>query len=237
MYQFDEARPTTHFLHDVAKGNIWDSKPLNVFGFNRNIGGVYEPIWNNSGSYTFPSSGLIMSLVSTSASDTMSVLINGLDINHQIITETVTLTGTVAVQTSLSFYRINSAVILSGLNVGNISISNGGTVYGFIEADSGTTQAAIYTVPENHSLYLFRIDVLSATANPNKFITFRNVVTSSLGRTLKVAEATFATSQVSFDRQVPFVIGEKSDFLFEAKSSSGENEVSIFIETILVRNS
>ena len=35
MYQFDEDMPTPNFLHDVAKGNIWDSRALNIFGFNR----------------------------------------------------------------------------------------------------------------------------------------------------------------------------------------------------------
>jgi len=51
-----------------------------------------------------------------------------------------------------------------------------------------------------------------------------------------VTEATFSQS-VSFDRQVPFKIDEKTDFHFECKSSSSTNEVSLFVEAILVRNS
>jgi hypothetical protein len=176
-----------------------------------------------------------MTAVSSSASDTMDVLISGLDANYAEISETVTLTGTVAVTTTASFLRINTAIILAGSNVGNITIANGGTTYGYIQADLGTTQSSVYTVPAGHSLYLIRIDVCSGTNNGNKFLTFRNVVTTSAGRTLRV-EATFSTSQVSFDRQVPFKIGEKSDFHFEAKSSSGDNEVSIFLEAILVKD-
>jgi hypothetical protein len=84
-------------------------------------------------------------------------------------------------------------------------------------------------------MYIFRIDVNSATVNPNKFIVFRNVITAN-GRTLRVAEATFATSQVSYDRQVPFKIAEKTDFQFEAKSSSGTNEVAIFVEATLCKD-
>ena len=56
------------------------------------------------------------------------------------------------------------------------------------------------------------------------------------GRTLRVAEATWQTGQQSFDRQVPFAIAEKTDFEFEVKSSSSVNEVSIFVEAVLVRN-
>ena len=236
MYQYHKDRPTPHLFHDIVKGNMWDTRPLNIFGFNRTIGTAFETIWDDGGNYTFPTSALTMDVVSTSASDTMDVLISGLDANYAEISETVTLTGTVAVTTSASFLRINSAIILAGSNVGDISISNGGTNYAFIGATLGTTQSSVYTVPAGHSLYLLRIDVCSGTNNGQKYLTFRNVVTTSAGRTLRVAEATFATSQVSFDRQVPFKIGEKSDFHFEAKSSSSENEVSIFLEAILVKD-
>jgi mevalonate kinase len=53
---------------------------------------------------------------------------------------------------------------------------------------------------------------------------------------LHVAEATFSTSQVSYDRQVPFKIAEKTDFEFQAKSSSGDNEVAVFVECVLIKN-
>ena len=236
MYQFDEDRPTPHLLHDVAKGNIWDTKPLNIFGFNRTVGTSYETVWDDGGDYVYPSSAVAMDVVSSSASDAMQVLISGLDANYDQISETVTLTGTSAVTTSTSFFRINSAVILTGSNVGDISISNGGTKYAFIGAEIGTTQSSVYTVPAGHSIYLFRIDCTSGTVNGQKFLYLRNVATNSAGRTLRVTEATFFES-VSFDRQVPFKIGEKTDFHFECKSSSSTNEVSLFVEAILVRES
>jgi len=236
MYQFDEERPTPHFLHDIAKGNIWDSQPLNIFGFNRDVGTAYETIWDDGGNYVYPSSAVAMDVVSSSASDTMQVIINGLDANYEAISETVTLTGTSAVTTSAAFFRINGAVILAGSNVGDISISNGGTNHAFIGAGIGTTQSSVYTVPAGHSIYLFRIDCTSGTVNGQKYLFLRNVATNSAGRTLRVTEATFFES-VSFDRQVPFKIGEKTDFHFECKSSSSTNEVSLFVEAILVRES
>ena len=44
-------------------------------------------------------------------------------------------------------------------------------------------------------------------------------------------------SQVSYYRQVPFKIAEKSDFHFEAKSSSSSNEISMFMEAVLIKDS
>ena len=236
MYQYHYQRPTPHLLFDIAQGKMYDSEAVNIFGFNRVVGTSFETLWNDGGDYVFPTSAVTMDLVSTSASDTMSVLVKGLDANYNEISETVTLTGTVAVTTSASFLRINSAIILSGSNVGDVTISNGGTIYGFIEAELGTTQSCIYTVPADRSLYLFRIDFNSATVNPNKYLTVRNKLRSDAGRILHVAEATFATSQVSYDRQVPFKITEKTDFQFQAKSSSGTNEVAVFVEAVQVKN-
>lgn len=236
MYQYHYQRPTPHLLFDVAQGKMYDNEAVNIFGFNRAVDTSFETLWNDGGDYVFPTSAVTMDLVSTSASDTMSVLVKGLDANYNEISETVTLTGTVAVTTSASFLRINSAIILSGSNVGGITISNGGTTYGFIEAELGTTQSCIYTVPADRSLYLFRIDFNSATVNPNKYLVVRNKLRSDAGRILHVAEATFATSQVSYDRQVPFKITEKTDFQFQAKSSSGTNEVAVFVEAVQVKN-
>ena len=235
MYQYNHTRPTPHLLFDVAKGNIFNEKAVNIFGINRTVGTAYETIWDDSGSYVYPSSALIMSVVSTSASDTMDVLVDGLDADYNVLQETVTLTGTVAVNTTSAFFRINSLVILGGENVGGISATNGGTQYAFIGALLGVSQSSVYTVPAGHSFYLFRIDVNSATTNGNKFLYIRNVVTTN-GRTIRASEATFAVSQVSYDRQVPFKIVEKSDFSFEAKSSSSTNEIAIFLEGVLVQD-
>lgn len=240
MYQYNPTRPTTEFLFDVAKGNIWDTTAVNIFGFNRAVGTSFETIWNNGGNYAFPSSAVAMSVASSATGDTgLQVKITGLDANYAEVSETITTDasdGTTAVAGSTLFYRINSAVILNGNATGNISITNNSVTYAYIEATLGTTQSSVYTVPAGHSLYLFRIDCNSATANGNQYLVIRNVVTNSAGRTLKVAEATFADSQVSYDRQVPFKITEKTDFHFEAKSSASSNEIAIFIEAILVRD-
>jgi hypothetical protein len=235
MSQWDNPSPTSSFLFDIARGNMVGATPVNIFGFNTVVGGTFETLWNDGATYVFPSEPKAMTIVS-SAADTMQVLINGLDADYRELVQVVTLTGITPVAIPKSIFRINSAVILSGNNVGNITIASGGVTYGYIGAGLGITQACVYTVPADHKLYLFRIDLNSATANPNKYITIHNVVCNSNGRKLKVAQATFATSQVSYDRQVPFMIDEKSDFTFEAKSSSGENEVAIFVEAVLYKN-
>jgi len=237
MYQYHYQRPTPHLLFDIAQGKMYDSAAVNIFGFNREIGTAFETIWNDGGTYVYPSSALAMTIVSSSASDTMQVLVVGLDASYNEVRQTVTLNGTGSVAIPTALFRINSAIILSGSNVGNITIASGGVTYGYIEATLGTTQACIYTVPAGYDLYLFRITANSATTNGQKYLFIRNVTRASNGRTLRVSEATFAMSQVNYDRQIPFKIAEKTDFEFEAKSSSSTNEVAIFVEAVLVKRS
>ncbi len=225
---------TQRFGLDAARGIMGNVEAVNIFGFNRAVGTSFETLWNNGGSYSFLSAEQQLSVVSTDAADTMDVLIQGLDGDYNEVTETITLDGTNAVTTTNSFLRVNNAVILSGENAGDITGSYTTTDVFFIEAGIGTTQACVYTVPAGHSLYLFRIDLTSGTVTFNRYLTYRNRIDSENGRVLRVAEATWQTGMQSFDRQVPFKIGEKTDFQFEAKSSASSNEISIFIEAILV---
>lgn len=236
MGYFHEDVDSPHALLEIASERMPEVVPVNIFGFSRTVGTTFQTIWNDGGQYVHPSAAVQMSCVSTSASDTMTIVISGLDANYETIAEIVQLNGTTPVTTTNSFYRINSATILSGSNVGDITVSEGGTVYANIEATLGTTQACVYTVPADHSLYIFRISLTSGTVNSNKYITYRNRVDSSTGRVLRVAEATFQLNMQTFDRQIPFRIAPKSDFQFEAKSSSGTNELSIFIEALLMRD-
>jgi len=236
MPYFQDDIHSPHAMLEIASRRVSDVSPVNIFGFNREVSTTFETIWNDGGGYVYPTSAVQMDCVSDNAGDTMTILIAGLDADYNSVAEIVTLNGTSAVTTTNAFFRINSATILSGSNVGDISISNGGTLYALIEAGLGTTQSCIYSVPNGYSLYLFRISLTSGTVNPNKYVVYRNRLDFSNGRTLRVAEATWQDGMQTFDRQIPFRIAPKTDFQFEAKSSSGTNEVSVFVEALLMKD-
>lgn len=236
MGYFHEDVDSPHALLEIASERNTELVPQNIFGYAPLLGTTFQTIWNGTGTYAFPTSAVQMDVVSTSASDTMAIVVSGLDADYESIAEIISVTGTTPVTTTNAFYRINSATILSGSNVGNITLSNGGTVYAYIGAGIGTTQTCLFTTPADHSLYIFRISITSGTVNPNKYISYRNRVDSSGGRTLRVATSTFQSDMQTFDRQIPFRVAPKSDFQFEARSSSGTNEVSIFVEALLMKD-
>ncbi len=234
-YQFDEHNLSSDVKFDIARGHFKNAKAVNLFGFNRTIGTTFETIFNDGGGvYAFPPSSLTMSLVSSSASDTMDVLIEGLNASWEPVTDTVTLTGTTTVDSNIPFYRINSVQILSGSNAGNITISNGGTTYAYIEAGTGINQSVIYSVPAGAKLYINSVSFTSGTVNPNKYLTGRAKLTTSNDAELAFWESTWAVGFLQFAVPVPFTVPEKCDFSIQAKSSSGENEIACYINAHLV---
>ena len=234
MGYFKDNIASPHAQLEMAHRRLGDATQVQLFGFNRDIETGYETVWNNGGGlYTFPTEALTMSCVSSSTSDTMSILIQGLDANYEALDDIVVLTGTTPVSTNVPFFRINTVVILSGNNVGNISLTNGGTTYAYIEAAHGTEQAIIYTTPARQSLYVFTAQFTSGTVNPNKYLTSRGVTRSSTGRIIRFWESTFQ-QDVIFDLAVPFRVPPKTDFTIEAKSSSGTNELSIYLGCVLL---
>lgn len=234
-YQFDEHDLTSDVKFDIARGHFSNVTPVNLFGFNETIGITYETIAKDGGGITpFPSSAVQMSLVSTSAADTMSVYIQGLDTNYNVLTETVTLSGLTPVTTTGSFLRINAAQITSGSNAGDISISNGGTEYAFIGAGIGISQALVYTVPANSKLYINSVNFTSGTVNPNKYLLGRAQMRTADGASLNFWQSTWAVGVLQFTVPVPFVVPEKCDFQLQAKSSSSENEISAYVNAHLV---
>lgn len=232
-YQFDTNSAIDPYI-DIARGYYQEFKAVQLFGFNRAVGTDFETIFNDGGGvYTFPSAAGTISAVSSSASDTMGVYVEGLDANYVPISETITLTGTSAVTSTKSFLRINKAQIASGSNVGNITLTIGSDTVAYIEAGVGTHQAIAFTTPASSKLFISAVSFASGTVNPNKYLTGRAMMQSDGGAHLHFWQSTWAVGFLQFDMRIPFVIPEKTDFTLEVKSSSGENEIDCFVNSFI----
>lgn len=233
IFQYPPSTPAPFDL-EVAKGNVVNHSIVNIFGYNSSVGTSFIPLWENNTAYTYPSTAVQMSLVSSQAADTsVTVLVQGLDSNHDILNESVALNGTTSVTTSGSFLRINAIITTSGNAAGDVTVSNGGTTYAKMMAGTGRNQAALYTVPRNHSFYLYRLEAHSATATGSKYLTFRNYVNGQPDTAYRVGQTTFNNSLQVY-RSFPFKYGPMSDIQLQGKSSSNSNEMGVFAEGILV---
>lgn len=224
------------YEHDplsISKGESNGLSVRNLFGYNGAVGTSFIPLWENNTAYTFPTSALTMTVNSNVADDGVVIRVIGLDADYNIISGDYTLnSGTPP--TTTAFFRINDVLTIDGNAANDITLTNGGTTYAKIRGGEGRNQASIFTVPANHSFYLYRIDAFSATTTgASKYVLFRNQVTLSTGVVLRVAETTFL-NQMQILRQLPFKYTEKTDIEFQGRSSSGDNEISVFGEGTLV---
>ena len=220
----------------VALGKTGGNEAWNIFGYNTAATGNLSAMWYRTGAYVFPSAAQIMQVKSTSASDTMNLLIQGLDANYDRIQEVVTLAGTSIVPTTKEYLRLNAAIILSGSNVGTIDIGDdlGGTptYYKGIRPGDGRCQDSFSTIPRGYQFALYRIDAFSADGVNAKPGIFRNYVANESGRILNVARTTFF-GNMNIQRRIPFVYSEKTDIQLQLTPVSGTHEMGVFAEGIL----
>ena len=231
------------FELQVSRNQITGHSVLNIFGYQASVTTTSIPVWENASVYTYPTSALTMTYAST-ASETLTMTVTGLDANYAVVTDTVTFTaGTSGTATNgTQFFRINNMVVtstgtLGGTNVGTITAKNGGTTYAQIAIGVGKTQMAIYTVPAGFSFHLNRIDVFASnpytSANNLTFINWQQNPATKVA--FNVAQSPFI-SILDIHRQYPLIYTEKTDIQFRVNTSAGTYAVGAFGEGVLVAN-
>lgn len=151
---------------EVSKGNITGVSYVNKFGRNTDIDTTQEDVWDGGGTYTFSTTADITDIVSSNAGDTMSIEVQGLDTNWELVTQDVTLTGTTSATLTTALIRVFRMKNLSSTAaLGNIQVGVGSTTTSFtagnlraqITLGYEQTQMAIYTIPSGKKGYLTNI--------------------------------------------------------------------------------
>jgi len=243
----NESTTSADFMTQVARGKVTGASQVNLFAFSNNVPNTFYTLWENTGTtqYAFPASAVVMTLASTSASDNTqaTVLISGLDSTWALQTETVTLNGTTNVTTVKSFLRINSMVLTSpgtsqASNVGIITAKNGGITYAQINAGIGKNQAAVYSVPNGYTMYLYSINAFNGDASAGNFLNYQvkstnNALTHPV--TLTVLQTSF-DSRYQVPRVNPFPYTQKTDIQWQFSTNSGTHHCGLILQGILMDN-
>ena len=229
---------TESFNLQVARGQIPEHEAITVFGFANAVSTTFVAVWENNAAYVFPTVASVMLLSSSSASDTaVTIQIDGLDASYRRITELVTVTGTVGVSTTNTFWRINSMVTTSGAAVGTIFAKNaGGTTYAQIAIGNGRTNMGVYTVPVDHTLYLNQTDAFSSTSvTSGVFATYRTLAVSDAGISNIVFAAPFLNN-LAIERPIPTPFLQKTDLQFQCRSSGAGLAIGTLAIGVLIKN-
>ena len=150
-------------LH-IARGDWNDLSYINKFGFNESVGTAYETIWEGSTNYTYPASAGTVQLTADDSDDNGgTVLVQGLDANWDITSETLTIGGDRGTQQFRRVYRMELLTANTGtVNVDTINAihtqaDSTDTTVAYLAAGAGQTLMCVYSVPRGYRAYLYKI--------------------------------------------------------------------------------
>ena len=230
------------FQMRAAMGHITNGTTVFISGNNPDIQLSEETVWYQGGIYSYPASAIQMSVSSSDAAATCSVVINGLDAAYLPVSEIVTLTGQTAVTTTKTYLRIQNAYVLANPTSGDIYIGTGtvtagvpATVYERIFDGHNRTESGRYTVPANRTFYLTHGTISHGSDSLNAFIT-GTLVYRLYGLPFHNAAVVNLNNKfIDFWFDYPLALPAKTDIETRAKCSKQQiNAVSTSFEGLLI---
>lgn len=237
-----------HYYNDyfveLSKGHIPQHSVINKFGFNLDIdtGSDPETIWSAGGLYTFATSADTLKVVSNDVDDNgtgttgaLTIKVQGLDTNYDIIEEDFTLDGQTAVTGNKEFLRVYRAFVTSAgaseYNEGTITINNSddSLTLAQIPAENGQTQMSIYTVPRDHKGFITNISgsiLKSGGSEKNATLHLYTRANGVVKLKQSFSVETDGTTVFNKEFSMPLVLEEKTDVYVNAEV--GANDTGVF---------
>lgn len=234
---------------DISRGIVPGISHINKFGRNLDVDSAVEDVWDAGGTYNFSTTADITHVVSSSASDTFTFSVQGLDTNWNEVTQDVTLAGTAAVALTTPLIRVfrmrNTSATAA---IGTVQCGVGTTTGSFSAANlraqisigQEQTLMAIYTIPAGKTGYVVNywgnINKGSGAAGAVDFTTF----TRSFGGVFRVGLTTGVTTTATswfLHKWEPYPeLLEKTDVKISGQGSTNNFDVSAGFDIILVDN-
>jgi hypothetical protein len=234
------------FELQVSRGQVDGHSVLNIFGNTTALGSTaYGPLWEgltgSGGAYAYPASAVVMTLSSSSASDTaVTIRVEGLGAGYVEQYEDVALNGTTGVNTTKTFLRINRMETWTGNAVGAVSAINGGVTYAKITTGNGVTQMSLYTVPAGYTFYqtYYQADTnTSVTSGAYVRLRTYQVHQERSGNVVTAELQTAFVQQLAIPLQFPVAYPEKHDIQWQMIGAGGAGAVAnIYVGGVLIKN-
>lgn len=230
----------------IAKGLVTGTSYVSKFGQNEALNtSTYEDIWDGGGTYTWPANGTapITHLYSTGA-DVQPIEVQGLDINGNLVVQTITLTGTTVVLLTTPLWRV-----FRMKNIGTIDILTGSVIhasdagkavsYAQIQNGNNQTLMALYTIPAGKTGYLLMgsaslVGTTRAYSIDGHFYMRPYGGVFQLKHTFGVSSD--GTSTFQHEYKIPLPINELTDLRVSAISSAAGGVLNSTFDIALVDN-
>jgi hypothetical protein len=237
----------------VSRGQIDGHSTVIVFGYNPDVDTSEETVWPDGGTIPHPTVASVLKISSSSADDASAgtgartVYIAGVDGDFAVVSETVTLNGQTAVNTTNSYLYVNSFYVVTvgsgGANAGNINAGTGtvtsgvpAVLYDIIATGYNNRTTGHYCVPAGYTGYmtegLFSSGQASGTTSVTGFLKQHGP-----DNILRVgAVTTVNNSAAVFQFEQPYTIPEKNCVGATAIGAAANNAVSSYFNIILIKN-
>lgn len=230
------------FLLQLARGHISNHS------FNHKFGAVPTMSTNTTGTVwdvndtiypwsAWDTAGTVSVSTVNALDNAKQVTIQGLNADYNFQEETIVVSSSGATASTKSFKRLNRAFMLDGsTNVGDITVTKGGTTVLKITAAKGQTLMAVYTVPANKTGYLLQ-GVCSiqkgGDATGDMFIRYFGQTSFRVGHSFEVQGE---GGPYHYKFSVPIRIPEKSDIDIRAAVRSNNSRVTAAFDLIIIDN-
>lgn len=236
----------------VARGQIQGHSNVIVFGYNPDVDTSEETVWPDGGLIQHPTVASVLKVSSSSTDDASAgtgartVFIEGLDGDYDVVSETVTLNGQTAVNTTNSYLYVNQMYVVTtgsgDANAGNINIGTGvvtagvpATLYDLIATGYNQRTTGHYCVPAGYTGYMVQGAVTTGQTSGSSSITVYLKQHGPDGILRVGAAATLNNGSVTYPFDPAYVIPEKNCVGASAIGSASNNSVSSYFNIILIK--
>jgi len=232
---------------NIARGLVNKTTAVHKFGSTPAMSINTEgSVWDINDSYynwTALDTANNLSIVCSNAGDVgggHSLVIEGLDANKDLQTETVSLSAQTGISTTNTFKRVNRAYFIDGsdqTNLGKITIFNGANApVARINVNEGQTLMAVYSVPNNHTAYIKKgkMSIQSGgDATGRMMVRYDGQNNFRISHIFEVAGDGGA---YEYEFATPFAISANSDIDVRARVRSNNSRVTAAFDLILIDN-
>ncbi len=241
------------FELQVARGQISWHRSVTIFGYNSDVDTSLETVWPYGGLLPYPSNALQLSVSSDNANDTSAgtgartVYLEGLDADHNTISEVVTLNGQTAVTTAKSYLHINNCYVLTAgsgnsaagtiyFGTGVVTAGVPATVYDVIQFDYNARVTGSYTVPSGYTAYVSQGLFSSGQSSGSGPVTGRLMTRGTNNIRLTAAVTTVNNGAADYAFEYPIVIPEKTTIEAQAVGAATNNACTSMFILVLIKN-
>lgn len=243
------------FELQVAEGAVGYHSVTHIFGFNPDVdSAAEEAVWPVGGLIPYLSSPVTMKVSSSDANDTAAgtgartVLIRGINNNGEEVTETVTLNGQTAVNTTKTYTFIQQVTVLTAgsgkANAGTIYVGTGTVTagvpavpYNAISIGDNNSLTGAWTCPTGYTGYITFGSIATGTENGANYMTGRLKVLGTDGLERTAAIVTFANGDFIYDFKYPVKITAGQRVTATVKSTADNEAVSCYFQIVVVQDS